>query len=345
MKYDAAKWTANEQARFLLELGDLLENGFTLNEGIEFSMIHGKRKHRKGVQEGIDLLKEGHAFRDFLEWLNFNQELIGLIAYGEENGQLAQALHEGGKIWLKKSEDRSKLKNLLYYPSFLFVFSFVLLQLFSTYLFPRFTTMYQDTNQGSNIFLKIAEFMSSSFQNLPLILIFLSTLMIVYYQKRFKNFSEFKKEQIYESFPIIRTFRRLSITYYFSIQLGSLLKGGISVADAFQFMNQKDPKKLVREISGVCIEKLQVGDSLENILNDLGMFKGDLQRVVSHGQRNGLLGEELLYYSRLILKELEYLTEKCLKIIQPLMFGMVAVLIILLYLAILMPMISMMNTI
>ena len=145
--------------------------------------------------------------------------------------------------------------------------------------------------------------------------------------------------------PYIRRYRRLSITYYFSIQLGSLLQGGLSVLDALDFMKSQDPKLLVRELTGQMMERLKAGDTLEHISQDTPVFKDDFVRIISHGQKNGLLGEELLYYSRLVLKEMEGMTEKALKVIQPLMFGLVALLVILLYLAILMPMISLMNSI
>ena len=113
-----SRWTGIDQARFLLELGDLLENGFSLYEGIEFSLIHAKKKYHYGIRDALGLLKDGHTFREFLEWLNFDQELVGLVSYGEKHGQLSKSLQEGGRIWLKKSEDRSKLKNYYTIQSF-----------------------------------------------------------------------------------------------------------------------------------------------------------------------------------------------------------------------------------
>ena len=129
------------------------------------------------------------------------------------------------------------------------------------------------------------------------------------------------------------------------MQLGSLLKGGISIIDALTIMSQQDPKSLVKEITHHMIKSLQEGDSLESISGNLTIFMNDFERVISHGQKNSLLGEELLYYSRYLLNEMEIQTEKYIKVVQPLMFGLVAILVILLYLAILMPMISLMNTI
>ena len=90
---------------------------------------------------------------------------------------------------------------------------------------------------------------------------------------------------------------------------------------------------------------MQEGEELEHICADTKVFKRDFQRIISHGQKNGLLGEELLYYSKTLLNEMEMKTEKYIKVVQPSMFGIVALLVILLYLAILMPMISLMNTI
>lgn len=340
-----SRWSGKDQARFLQELGDLLENGFTLYEGIEFSLIHGKKKYRDGIREALDLLKDGHTFRDFLEWLNFEEELVGLVSYGEKHGQLSKSLQDGGKIWLKKSEDRAKLKNLLYYPIFLLVFTFALLQAFTNYLLPKFSEMYQGVGQESNIFLKLSVLLATFINNLPLIIILLLTIFMLIYHYFLKKLSKINQELLMIKIPLLRTFRRLSTTYYFSMQLGSLLKGGVSIIDALTIMSQQDPKKLVREIAHQMIERLQEGDTLDSICGDIKIYMRDFERVVSHGQKNSLLGEELLYYSRMLLNEMEMQTEKYIKVVQPLMFGIVAILVILLYLAILMPMISLMNTI
>ena len=339
------RWSGRDQARFLQELGDLLENGFTLYEGIEFSLIHGKKKYRSGIREALDLLKDGHTFRDFMEWLNFEQELIGLVSYGEKHGQLSKSLQNGGRIWLKKSEDRARLKNLLYYPIFLLVFTFALLQAFTNYLLPRFSEMYQGVGQESNIYLKLSILLASLINNLPLILLLFFIIITVLYHYYLKKLSKVKQELLMNKIPILRTFRRLSNTHYFAMQFGSLLKGGVSIIDALSIMAQQDPKKLVREITNQMIVRLQVGDTLECICGENKIFMRDFERVISHGQKNGLLGEELLYYSQMLLNELEMQTERYIKIVQPSLFAIVAFLVILLYLAILMPMISLMNTI
>jgi len=340
-----SRWKGSEQARFLAELGDLLENGFSLYEGIEFSMLNGRKTYQEDIKESIVLLREGHSFREFLEWLSFDQELVGLVSYGEQNGQLSSTLKEAGRIWQKKCEDRAKLKNLLVYPAFLFVFTFGLLQLFTAYLFPRFSQMYEDYGLGSNPFMETAGFISNLVRYSPVFIALACILLSFLHHYYLKNLPKLKREFLFMKIPYIRHYRRLSITYYFSIQLGSLLKGGLSVLDALEFMKMEDPKVLVREITGQMMEQLKAGDALEQILPGIPVFKRDLNRIISHGQKNGLLGEELLYYSRLVLKEMEGMTEKTLKTIQPLMFGLVALLVILLYLAILMPMISLMNSI
>ena len=340
-----SRWSGRDQARFLQELGDLLENGFTLYEGIEFSLIHSKKKYGDGIREALELLKDGHTFRDFLESLNFEQELIGLVSYGEKHGQLSKSLQNGGAIWLKKSEDRAKLKNLLYYPIFLLVFTFVLLQTFTNYLLPKFSEMYQGVGQELNIYLKLSILLADLINNLPLILLLFFILIMVTYHYYLKKLSKIKQELLMNKIPILRSFRRLSSTYYFSMQLGSLLKGGVSIIDALSIMTQQDPKKLVKEIAYQMMMRLQVGDTLECVCGESKIFMKDFERVISHGQKNGLLGEELLYYSKMLLNEMEILTEKYIKIVQPSLFAVVALLVILLYLAILMPMISLMNTI
>lgn len=72
-------------------------------------------------------------------------------------------------------------------------------------------------------------------------------------------------------------------------------------------------------------------------------YENDLAKAVAHGQLNGLLYRELYSYSQFLIERLERKAEKWTGLIQPLIYGLTAAMILILYLSMLLPMYQMMN--
>ncbi|GAA2715867.1 hypothetical protein GCM10009865_47370 [Aeromicrobium ponti] len=83
---------------------------------------------------------------------------------------------------------------------------------------------------------------------------------------------------------------------------------------------------------------LRNGDKLEDILISFSFFEKELSNIIRHGQKNGRLDQELIFFSRHCLSLLEEKTEKLLKLIQPLLYLFIGFLIVSMYLAVLLPM-------
>ncbi|MDQ7860798.1 type II secretion system F family protein [Peribacillus frigoritolerans] len=71
----------------------------------------------------------------------------------------------------------------------------------------------------------------------------------------------------------------------------------------------------------------------------MGIYQWSLQMVKKYGR----LDAELFHYSRFILEKIEERMNAILKIIQPLMFSLIGLLIVSIYLAVLLPMFSLLE--
>lgn len=91
------------------------------------------------------------------------------------------------------------------------------------------------------------------------------------------------------------------------------------------------------------IERLKAGESIETAICESPFYENDFSKVISHGQLSGRLDRELFTYSQFILQRLEHKTQKWTGILQPMIYGFVAAMILIVYLSMLLPMYQMMN--
>jgi competence protein ComGB len=87
------------------------------------------------------------------------------------------------------------------------------------------------------------------------------------------------------------------------------------------------------------------GDQLATILKNTSYYDKELATVILHGQANGILSSELMEYSNLIIDEFEETFTFWLRILQPAIMMFIGLFVVLLYVAIMLPIYGMIQTI
>ncbi len=337
------KWTISEQANFLKRTGELLIRGYPIAEAIESLSYHLHPIRKSELTGCLTDLKKGLPFHDVLEKLGFNNDLIGYVYYAEQHGSFAEALLEGSSLAMKKQKDKQKLLKLLQYPIILIIITGFLFSFLEKTLLPRFTVLFQSMNLEANFFTKVLFGVGKYLPLLVMTLSVLLSLLTAYYFFIFRKIPILQQKTQLVRIPLFGRVLKLLYTHYFSIQLSFLLSGGISFSEALmQFeANSRQPfySALAKEIK----TKLVTGEKLEFILKTFHFFEKEFTMIVRHGQENGKLEQELLFYSQHCIELVEELLEKAIKTIQPILYLMIGFLVVSMYLAILLPMFHLMD--
>jgi competence protein ComGB len=337
------KWPVAEQARFLKRTGELLSRGYSLADAIESMTFYLEKKRKDEIKRSLEKLREGFPLYLILAELNFKRDLVSYVYFAEQHGGLARTLTEGSDMVLKREADYQRLKRLAAYPIFLVSLTFVLFFFVNRILLPKFDSLFSDMNLDPNIFMKA---IAASAAFLPFALYFLLsliTLLALYYLIRFKNLHPLKQKIRLVQLPFAGKFIRLLYSHYFSVQLSYLFSGGLSVLAALKVFEQNLHEPFSREIGRDMISKLAAGQDFDRAVGEYPFFEDELPRIIRHGQKNGKLDQELYFYSRHCLKELEEKSEKAMKTVQPILYSFIGLLVVSLYLAILLPMFQMLK--
>ncbi|XJZ26202.1 competence type IV pilus assembly protein ComGB [Bacillota bacterium Lsc_1132] len=337
------KWPISEQAQFLRRIGELLKRGYPIAEAIESLSFQLPQTRKNQLSQFLDGLKKGLSFHDVLADLDFHDELIGYVYFAEQHGSFAEALLEGSELVLKKEKDKRRLLNLLQYPMLLIFITGFLFIFVEKSLLPRFTTLFNSMNLEENFFTKIVYGFGKNFPIFLISLLFLASLSVIYYFFIFRKTPILLQKALLVRVPLVGRFLKLLYTHYFSIQLSFLISGGFSVAEALALFEANSRQSFYAALAKELKERLVTGSKLESILQSFTFFEKEFALIVKHGQENGKLDQELFFYSQHCMAVAEEMTEKNLKMVQPLLYGLIGALIVSMYLAILLPMFHLMD--
>lgn len=337
------KWSVNEQASFLKRTGELLARGYPIAEAIESISLHLPSYRKEELNDCLIELRKGLAFHDILENLGFHKDLIGYVYFAEQHGSFAEALLEGSGLALIKDKDVRKLLKLLQYPMLLIFITGILFIFVENTLLPRFTILFKSMGLEANFFTKVIYLFGQYFPVAIICLLAFLLFLAGYYFLIFQKISILQQRSQLVRIPIAGRILKLLFTHYFSVQLSFLLSGGISVSEALILFENNLKQPFYSQLGKEIKLKLVSGEKLETILSTFPFFEKELSVIVKHGQENGKLEQELLFFSQHCVANIEEKLEGSSKFIQPILYLFIAFLVVSMYLAILLPMFHLMD--
>jgi competence protein ComGB len=337
------KWSINEQAILLKRIGELLARGYPIAEAIESISLHLPKNRKEELYHCLVELRNGTSFHDVLNKLGFHKDLIGYVYFAEQHGSFSEALLEGSSLALIKENDRKKLLKLLQYPSLLIFITGFLFVFVQKSLLPKFTSLFNSMSPEENFFMKVLYSFDEYFPIVMAIFLALLALGAIYYVFWFRKNTILQQRSQLVKIPIAGRILKLLFTHYFSVQLSFLLAGGISVLEALQLFEKNYRQPFYCQLGREIKQKLLTGENLESILACYPFFEKEFPMIIKHGQENGKLEQELLFFSQHCMLNMEERIEKSLKMIQPVLYLFIGFLVVSMYLAILLPMFNLLD--
>ncbi|WP_369902627.1 competence type IV pilus assembly protein ComGB [Bacillus manliponensis] len=342
--FNKMKWRLHEQALLMKRLGELLTKGYSLLHALEFLQLHLQAEKKKQLCSVIEELKKGRSLHDVFQQLTFHADLLSYLFYAEKHGDIAFALQQGSVLLQRKDKRQKDIMKVLRYPLFLSVFLLAILLVFNLVLLPQFSTLYKSLQTETSSF---TDTILTCIELLPYVIGgFLSLLGIAVFIYIFyiKQMHSVKRMDMFMRLPMINSFLRLMNSHYFATQLSALLQGGLSVLEALTLMSEQKHQPFFQYEAIYIKDLLTKGEQLDCILMNRRYYEIELSFIMTHGQANGNLAAELRDYSEMIMEKTEEKMNKTLFIIQPILFACIGLTVVLMYLAMIMPMFQMMDT-
>ena len=324
---------------FIKRLYELIDHGYMLEDSLEFLLIQYEVADDE-IKNIKEKLSNGSKLSDILGYFGYSQLIVSKIKFAEDYGRIEDMLLEVETYLKIKKIQQEKVIKTLRYPLFLTLTLICLIMVFNALVIPQFENIYTSSNIKMDLQTII---LIKSLYYIPkfISIIFLFTLLgisYIFYTIKYKP-NLFLKSLLY--IPKVRNYSKLYFSYRFSMELSLFLMSGFSLKTALEVMVEEDYDYYLTLFSKDILNELDQGIGFEDAIGKIKYFDKSMRKFVSHGKNNGLIDKELKLFSELMLDTFLTSLDKNLKKLQPILFGILAVVIVGLYMVILLPIFNM----
>ena len=326
---------------FTQQFSRLLNSGFNVDQSFQLIMKQSSgsglysilQQIRSRIQEGKTLTESLAEFPQY-----FNSFYVYMVEAGELGGMLPQALRHVESFKSKQEKMKRKLYSSLAYPAIMVLTLLFTALIFLFFIIPEFATLYQEMNRELPLVTDMVLFSSQVFINYSWLLVvgvigLLIMLQVWGKQKVSRTIDRF----LLESGNVVPLYTEF-ISERFCRVLGSLVNSGVQVYPALEIVKKTIDNVFVKEhISNVQIG-IQKGNPLAQMLWENQVYSEILIQGVDLGEQNGRLGELLDQLSDQFEESINGRVELFLGFIEPVMTLIVAVFVVIMILAMVLPM-------
>lgn len=170
-----------------------------------------------------------------------------------------------------------------------------------------------------------------------LIFLAMSLVLLLSLTIRWRKYSQLKQIKQFSRIPFVKEYISLFTTAYFAGEWGSLMGQGLELTSILTVM-AKEQSPLVREIGQDMQAYFLEGGALHEKVLHYPFFQKELSLMIEYGDVKAKLGQELEIYAQLTWDRFFSRLFQATQWIQPIIFLFVALIIVCLYAAMLLPM-------
>lgn len=270
-------------------------------------------------------LSQGKSFSEMMDNLGFSSSIVTQLSLAERHGNLHLSLGKIEEYLDNLAKVKKKLIEVATYPVILLAFLLLIMLGLRNYLLPQL--------DSSNIATLVISNLPQIFLGLTLTLGLVSLTGLIFYRKS-RKISVFS---FLAKFPFLGVFVQSYLTAYYAREWGNMISQGLELTQIFQMM-QEQGNPLFREIGFDLEQSLQDGNEFSKVVQNYSFFRRELGLIIEYGEIKSKLGSELEIYAEKTWESFFIRVNQTMNLVQPLVFIFVALLIVLLYAAMLLPM-------
>lgn len=339
----AQPFTLVDLMRFTRQLAILINAGVPIMECLE--ILYKQEKNlffKKTIKNVASQVEGGKSLYDALmATKSFDKLYCNLIKAGESAGILDSILNKLAEFLEKQDKLRKQVKGALTYPTIVVIIGILVLWGLMTFIVPQFVGMLKDSNQAIPAITQFVIDVSDFFQNYTLLMIpiIVAGLML------FINFIKTREGKLaWDRFlmkaPLFGELVIKANLGSFTRTLSTMLSAGVPIIDALDIcIETLDNQQIAKDFTAVR-KAVTEGKSITEPLSRIKYFPELVVQMIKVGESTGNLDAMLLKVANVFEEEVAEVVANLTKLIEPLILvvlgGMIAVVLIAMYLPIFM---------
>ncbi|SFN27214.1 type II secretion system F family protein [Proteiniclasticum ruminis] len=343
------KVTAKQISIFCKQFATLLKAGVPVASGLDILYRQTENKKFKSALEDVytEVQKGSQvstAIRNHPKV--FPSLMVNMVESGEMSGNLDNIMERLAIHYEKDAKINSRIKGAMIYPIALSVISVVVVIFLITVILPTFTGMFTSSGTELPLPTRILLGISDFIRNYWYIVIgAVGFLIFVVNRYLSSSVGRYQFDALKFKLPVVKGSMDKIVTARFTRTLGSLLRSGIPLIDALELAGSVTGNVVIEEKVNYIASEVEKGETLGVALKRTPTFGPMVVSMIQIGEESGSLDQMLDKSADFYEQELEDAIDRLLKLMEPLLIVVMAIVIGFIVISMALPMFDMVNTI
>ncbi len=320
---------ADEIASFCGQVALILQAGIPLYDGMETLVESCEDKKAKEAfkQLADKVVETGMLYEAVRDAGFFPQYMVNMIHIGEEAGKLDEVLKSLNAYYEREAKIKKSIKSAVTYPILLIIMMAAVVTLLVTNVLPVFEQVFK--NMGTDISATGKSIMNAGILigNIAFIVIAIVLVLIIGIYIASKFGAGEKLKELSFKLPLLRGLSRKISSGRFASVLSMMISSGYSLEKALEMAPGIVTDTVAREKIKKCDELLKDGKSFPEALENINMFDGMQNRMISVGFKAGQLDAVMDKMTRIYEDEVDDSIERLLSFIEPTLVAILSIII------------------
>lgn len=339
------KITSKDIYIFLRQLANLNIAGLPIVKSLAniSSQSHNPRL-RLIVWNLKEKLQKGNTFS---EALSFHPDVFGtfeinMIKSAETTGMLDEAIEKIADLKERDIAFNNRLRSSMAYPVLLLSVGVITLLVLTTFVLPKFITLFNDLDQELPILTQMLINTSMFLKNYWILLGVVAGFAIFFIQKQLKTKKgKFLFDGLKLRIPLIKNIVLKIQIARFARTLGSLIQNGVPIINSLKITSEIATNLVFSSEIKHMHTQVTKGQQISMALKDSSIFDKNTLDLIGVGEESGRLDEMLFRIAEMNESESSGLIETLLFLVEPALILSLGIVVAIIVMAILMPIFQM----
>lgn len=332
---------------FSRQMATMLKAGMPIVKALSLIAdgIHKPQHFRELVQQLHDDVETGNSFSESLSRhpTHFNELYVALVRAGEEAGALDETMEKIAQTKEKAEAVKKKVKKALIYPSIVVLVAIAVTTVLLVKVIPIFENFFAGFNKELPTLTQLVISVSHMARDwgwlivLILIAVIMMTLALRRKSRRFRR----RLNTIGLKLPLFGRVFRISAIARFSRTLSVLFESGVPLVQGLQATASATGSIIYEESCLSAAQDVSQGAQLSFSLQNSELYDPFVTQMVNVGEESGSLGAMLSNVADYYEEDLDFRISGLTTLLEPLIIGILAVLVGILVISMYMPIFTM----
>lgn len=344
---------------FCLQLSLILKAGIPLHEGLSTlgdknnKLIESKQKIRGVLGKAVDMMSDmvelGEPLHSAMKQTGvFPDYVINMVEIGEGTGKLDNVLESLGEYYEKEQYMKTKIRNSLMYPVFLFIIMSVVIVLLVSRIFPIFKSMLESMggslSSGEEAVAAFAGSLVAGEYTMYIILA-LSLIFVLIALLLKTKFGKSTGAAFITAFPLTRNINKKISASRFANAMAMTLSSGMDFSSAMHMAINLIDNNTLRHKFETCMKEIDEGESFSKAVAKTDVFSGMYIKFIEIGQKTGSVDSVMKKISDICDTDADTSINNATSVIEPLLVGILSIIIGVILISVMIPLVQVMSSI